>query len=67
MTNGLLLKNRRLELGLTQDDLAKKAGVSRSTIVRMERGDDASFIGPVRRALADALELDAEAFSGDDQ
>lgn len=35
---GSQLKARRNELGLTLDDVAKKSGVARSTIVKYERG-----------------------------
>ena len=34
-----ILKNRRLELGLTLEDVAKAVGVSVSTISRWESGD----------------------------
>lgn len=32
------VKKIRLELGLTQEDLAKKAGVSRQSIISIEQG-----------------------------
>lgn len=35
---GLLLRRRRLELGLTQQDLASRIGVSRQWIVEIEKG-----------------------------
>ncbi len=36
------LKKRRNELGLTQSDLAKRAGVSQPLIARIESGDVAT-------------------------
>lgn len=32
------LKDRRLELGITQEELAEKTGMARATINRMEQG-----------------------------
>ena len=37
--NGLKLKGKRIENGLTQEDLAKKAGISSISYCRKERGD----------------------------
>lgn len=56
MTLGDRLKQRRTELGLTQQQLAKKAGVSQSLIAGIERGS----YGESRHVftLADALGLD---------
>lgn len=58
MTHGSLLKNRRRELGLTQGGLAKKAGVSRSTIVRIEREIETSTLESIKRSLAEALDIE---------
>ncbi len=33
------LRNARLDAGLTQEDLGHRAGVSRSVLQRLERGD----------------------------
>ncbi len=33
------LTSRRKKLGLTQEDLAKKVGVTRQTIIAIEKGD----------------------------
>ena len=56
MTLGHRLKQRRRELGITQQELAKKAGVSQSLIAGIERGS----YGETRHVftLADALGLD---------
>jgi transcriptional regulator with XRE-family HTH domain len=37
--NNLELKEKRKKLGLTQDDLGKKLGVSKRTIINYEKGD----------------------------
>ena len=39
MNTGDRIKQRRIELGLTADDLAQKIGKSRATIYRYENGD----------------------------
>lgn len=39
MKIGEKIKNRRTELGMSADDLAKKMGVNRATIFRYENGD----------------------------
>ena len=49
------LKKRRNELGLTQSDLAKRAGVSRPLIARIESGDVDPRLSTVRKIL-DAFE-----------
>jgi predicted transcriptional regulator len=50
------LKKRRNELGLTQSDLAKRAGVSQPLIARIESGDVDPRLSTVRKIL--------EAFEG---
>ena len=49
------LKRRRIELKLTQSDLAKKAGVSQPLIARIESGDVDPRLSTVRKIL-DAFE-----------
>lgn len=49
------LKKRRNELGLTQSDLAKRAGVSQPLIARIESGDVDPRLSTVRKIL-DAFE-----------
>ena len=53
------LRDRRRELGLTQTELAQRAGVGQDVISRIERSE---YIGAEEtvQALADALSLDRE-------
>lgn len=51
------LKARRLELGLTLDELAKKVGVSSPTISRYESGEIKNVRRDKIKFLADALEV----------
>jgi len=55
-----LLKRHRNAAGLTQEELAGRAGIGARTISNLERGiNKAPYPSPVRR-LADALELSGE-------
>jgi HTH-type transcriptional regulator / antitoxin HipB len=56
---GLRLRDRRLELRLTQVALAERIGVARSWVIRVERGNAGAEIGLVLKALA-ALGLDLD-------
>jgi transcriptional regulator with XRE-family HTH domain len=49
------LRALRLNLGLTQAELATKAGVSEFTVVRLETGKGKRPHPSTRRKLADAL------------
>ena len=49
---GQRLRDRRLAGGLTQDQLAKRAGVSRPTLIRMEAGGNIGLEPLVRVAMA---------------
>jgi HTH-type transcriptional regulator / antitoxin HipB len=51
---GALIRQRRLDLGLSQLELAQRVGVSRQWIVDVERGKPRAELGLVLRAL-DAL------------
>lgn len=51
------VKSRRLELGLTLEDVAKAVGVSAPTIQRYESGDIKNIRKDKIKALADALQL----------
>ena len=56
MNTGDRIKQRRIELGLTADELAKKIGKSRATIYRYENGDIENMPTPILVPLAKALD-----------
>ena len=56
---GLLIRARRRELGLDQQTLAARVGVSRLWIIEFERGKPRAEIGLVLRTLA-ALDLQVD-------
>ena len=49
------IKERRLELKMTQEELCAKTGLSRATISALENNEDADMKISTLRALADAL------------
>ncbi|XZJ42384.1 helix-turn-helix transcriptional regulator [Clostridium perfringens] len=50
------IKLKRIARGWTQEDLSKKSGVSRNTIVKLEKGDiDGIRFGIVKK-IAEALD-----------
>lgn len=55
MEIGSRIKQRRIDLGLTADDLAAKIGKSRATIYRYENGDIENMPTTVLEPLAEAL------------
>lgn len=57
MKTGLAIAKRREELGLTQDELAKKVGVSKSAISRWESGDISNMRRDRIQAIAVALDV----------
>lgn len=59
MSLGNQIKDARIAHGLTQTELAVKAGVSRPTVARVEAGDDVSTatLEKVAAALGLAIEL----------
>jgi HTH-type transcriptional regulator/antitoxin HipB len=57
---GLLIRDRRKQLGLDQQALAQRAGVSRQWIVEVEQGKSRAAIGLLLKTLR-ALDLDLEA------
>lgn len=54
------LKKYRVEAGLTQEQLAEKSGVSRVTIVNIERGNLAFIKSSTVIKLADALKINPQ-------
>jgi transcriptional regulator with XRE-family HTH domain len=58
------IKARREELGMSQDDLAKKIGVVRGTIFRYEGGQIESMGWERVMAIADALHTDPNTLCG---
>lgn len=52
------LRRRRLELGLSQEGLAERAGVHRTYIGMLERGEKNATLSSIER-IALALEVDA--------
>ncbi len=56
MNTGDRIKQKRIELGLTVDELAQKIGKSRATIYRYENGDIENMPTPILEPLAKALE-----------
>lgn len=59
-----ILKDRRIELGLTMLDVAKKVGVSEGTISRWESGDIANMRRDRIAALAKALQITPDVIMG---
>ena len=65
MAVALRVRERRLELGISQEELAVRAGLHRTYVSDIERGNRNIAITNVVR-LADALELPvADVFSAD--
>jgi transcriptional regulator with XRE-family HTH domain len=56
------LRDERIRAALTQEELAERSGVARSTIARIETGDQASIT--TVRQLARALRLEAADLMG---
>lgn len=52
---GTKVKERREELGMTQEELAEKSGISRATISTLENGIDKNTTTKTLLAIADAL------------
>src|SRR5579859_7648738 len=60
-TFGVLLRRKREEAGLSQEDLAEKAGLTGKAIGALERGERLRPYPRTLQALADALGMDADA------
>ena len=66
MTIADRIRNRRLELGLSVDDLAKRLQKNRATVYRYESNYIKSYSPDVLAALADALQTTPAYFYGYD-
>lgn len=53
---GIKIKERREELGMTQEELAQKSGVSRQTISSIETGKYENVLVGTLASIATALE-----------
>jgi transcriptional regulator with XRE-family HTH domain len=66
LISGDLLREARLRAGLTQAELAERAGTARSQISRYERGDVSPSLETLRRLIrACGLELGVRLFNAD--
>lgn len=52
---GIMIRERREELGMTQEELANKSGVSRQTISSIETGKYENMLTSTLAAIATAL------------
>lgn len=59
-----LIKNRRIELGLTMKDLAEKVGVSEATISRWESGEISNMKRSAIFALSKVLDISPDKLLG---
>lgn len=57
MSTGEFIRRRRLEMGLTQQQLAERAGMYQRRLSQIERGAGPSPKLPLLRRLAAALEV----------
>lgn len=62
-----ILKNRRIELGLTMKEVSEIVGVSEATISRWESGDIANMRRDKIAALANALQMSPAVIMGWEQ
>lgn len=64
MTTGDRIRNRRIELGLSVDDLSMRLGKNRATVYRYESNDIVNLPASVLRTLCRALETTPEYLMG---
>lgn len=67
MTIGGIIRDRRLEMGYTQLDLAKIVGTTKATISRWESGDIHKMKSSMILAVSRALNLDPLVFLQDEE
>lgn len=58
---GSRIRKGRLSQNLSQTDLAKKAGISRTYLSQIERGESANLSWQVRKSLSEVLGIPIEA------
>ena len=61
-----LIRERRLELGLTMKQLGQKVGVTTATVSRWESGEISALKAETIRKVADSLHISPLAFIGED-
>ena len=62
MTIGDIIKNRRKELGMNQEDLARSVGTTKATVSRWESGDIHKMKSTYIKSIADVLQIDPMVF-----
>lgn len=67
MVIGKRIKDRRKQLGMSADDLAKKLGKDRSTIYRYEKGDIENMPLDILEPVANALRTTPQFLMGWDE
>ena len=61
---GNRIRDRRMEIRLSQESLAEKAGISVNTVSRIEGGQTAMSVN-IFRKIVQALEVDANSLLGE--
>lgn len=64
---GIMIQNRRKELGMSAEELGKRIGKNRATIYRYENGDIYGMPFNTFFLICDILELDAKELLGWDK
>ena len=67
MTTGERIRARRLQLGMTQEELGEKVGVKKAAINKYETGLVVNLKRSIIAKLAEALQLDPAALMGYDK
>ena len=66
MPQAKLIKEKRLEMGMTMKQLGQKVGVATATVSRWESGEISALKAETIRKVADALSISPLAFIGED-
>lgn len=62
MTIGDIIRNRRKELDMNQEDLARAVGTTKATVSRWESGDISKMKSIYIKAVSDVLQIDPMIF-----